>query len=164
MHKTLFAILACCAFDVGAAQMERGDSRYRDDDIQLVCFGEAEKPTAETRTGYAWNPEHHRYEPKSEIVSGRRDFDTAVNVSIHGEEGRIRIPKQLVPPLHSGGSDGWWDIDDLVVGHDDIRGRFRLNGLNRPSLMIDRRSGAIVVDGLIKFNGRCESDGGHRRF
>ena len=66
--------------------------------------------------------------------------------------------------INSGGSDGWWDIEELAVGHDQIRGRFRLNGLNRPTLLIDRRNGTITVDGMIKFNGRCEQDSGHRRF
>ena len=67
-------------------------------------------------------------------------------------------------PSNSGGSDGWWDIDELLVGHNEIRGRFRLNALNRPTLNIDRRSGAITVEGMIAFNGRCEMDSGHRRF
>ena len=53
---------------------------------------------------------------------------------------------------------------DLVVGHDDIRGPFQLNSLNRPTVMINRRSGVITVDGIIQFSGRCDADDGHRRF
>ncbi len=66
--------------------------------------------------------------------------------------------------MHSGGSGDWWDIDELIVGHNEIRGRFRLNALNRPTIVIDRRSGMLTVDGMIKFNGRCDADDGHRRF
>lgn len=176
MKKIAVFAIACAGFSAGAQQMDayerqRGDERRdydrgndRGDDIQLVCFGMAEQPTAETRNGYQWNPNTHKYEPKSEVVTGRRDFDTSVNISIHDDRGRIRMPQRLIPPLNSGGSDGWWDIDDLMVGHNEIRGRFRLNGMNRPTLVIDRRSGSIAVDGLIKFNGRCEADSGHRRF
>lgn len=141
----------------------RSDRRYRDD-VQLTCYGTAEKTTLETRSGYQWNADKHKYEPKSELYNGRQDFDTAVHVSIHDDQGHIRIPKQLIPPLNSGGSDGWWTIEDMIVGHDEIRGRFRLNGFNRPTMTIDRRSGTIVVDGMITFNGRCEQDSGHRRF
>jgi len=39
-------------------------------------------------------------------VAGKHDFDTTVNISIHDDRGRIRIPKQLIPPMNSGGSDG----------------------------------------------------------
>lgn len=164
------ALTATCA---NAQQYERerpegrrypDDERNYGDDLQLVCYGQAEKMVAENRSGYQWNPDTHKYEPKSEVTTGKRSFDSAVNVSIQGDRGRIRIPKDLIPPLNSGGSDGWWDLDDLMVGHNEVRGRFKLNALNRPSLVIDRRNGTITVDGLIKFNGRCDQDSGHRRF
>ncbi|MNT77919.1 hypothetical protein D3C72_2170950 [compost metagenome] len=74
------------------------------------------------------------------------------------------MPKQLVPPIHGDSNNGWWDLMDLVVGHDEIRGRFQLNSLNRPTVVINRRSGVITVDGMIKFSGRCDADDGHRRF
>ena len=54
--------------------------------------------------------------------------------------------------------------DELIVGHDEIRGKFRLNGLNQPRLSISRMNGAITIDGMIKFSGRCDADQGHRRF
>jgi len=181
--KLLPVVLLALAASATAQQYEREDRPRTDDrrqaddrrggwrederggdDIQLVCFGQAENTRLENRSGAEWNPQKHRYEEKSELVTAPNDFDTAVNVSIHGEGGRIRIPKRLIPPLHSGGSDGWWNIDDLLVGHNEIRGRFRLNGLNRPTISIDRRSGTITVDGMIKFYGRCEQDSGHRRF
>ena len=57
----------------------------------------------------------------------------------------------------------WWPIDELIVDHDEIRGKFRLNGLNQPRLSISRMNGAITIDGMIKFSGRCDADQGHRR-
>ncbi|KQV80919.1 hypothetical protein ASD15_13605 [Massilia sp. Root351] len=146
------------------AQDRDDDRRERRDDIQLVCYGGAEKLTVETHSGYQWNAEKHKYEPKSTVETGKASFETAVNVSIHGDQGSIKMPKQLVPPINSGGDHGWWDLDDLIVGHDEIRARFRLNGLNKPTLTINRVSGVITVEGMIKFNGRCEQDTGHRRF
>ena len=53
---------------------------------------------------------------------------------------------------------------DILIGRDDIRGPFQLNSLNRPTVVINRRSGVITVDGMIKFSGRCDADDGHRRF
>jgi hypothetical protein len=167
MMKISVLLLWLCAACAQARQYDRGyrdDERDRGDDLQLVCYGQAEKMVAESRSGYQWNPDKHKYEPTSEVTTGKRDFDSALNISIHGDRGQIRIPKDLIPPLNSGGRDGWWDLDDLMVGHNEVRGRFKLNGLNRPSLVIDRRSGTITVDGMIKFNGRCDQDSGHRRF
>jgi len=168
MKKIAALFLALVASTSHARQDDRDDrrddDRDRGDDIQLVCYGQAEKIVTESRSGVQWNQDTHKYEPKSELTTGRRDFDTSVNVSIHDDRGRIRIPKQLIPPLHSGGNDGWWDIEDIIVGHNEIRGRFRLNALNRPTIVIDRRTGTMTVDGMIKFNGRCDADSGHRRF
>jgi len=167
----LFVAITASAQHYERQDRERGDGRWQSDDrrddgddLQLVCFGEGEKTTIENHAGYQWNQSTHKYEPKSELVTGRQDFDTSVNVSIHGDQGRIRMPKGLIPPMHSGGNDGWWNLDDMIVGHNEIRARFRLNALNRPNVVIDRRSGTISVDGMIKFNGRCEQDSGHRRF
>ncbi|MCA1860327.1 hypothetical protein LE191_09420 [Janthinobacterium sp. HSC-3S05] len=53
---------------------------------------------------------------------------------------------------------------DILIGRDDIRGPFQFNSLNRPAVVINRRSGVITVDGMIKFSGRCDADDGHRRF
>jgi len=144
----------------------RHDDRDRDrgDDIQLVCYGGAEKTVAETHSGYEWNERQHKFVEKMSVETGKSDFDAALNVSIHGSAGDIRLPKRLIPPMNSGGRDGWWPIEDLIVGHDEIRGRFRLNGLNRPTVVINRRSGTLTIDGMIKFSGRCDPDDGHRRF
>lgn len=143
---------------------ERAEPAGRGDDIQLVCYGEAEKIVMENRSGMEWDYDKHKYVQKSTLETGKSHFDTAVNVSIEGSAGQIRLPNQLIPPIHGDSSNGWWDLMDLVVGHDEIRGRFQLNGLNRPSVVINRRSGVITVDGLIKFSGRCDADDGHRRF
>jgi hypothetical protein len=129
-----------------------------------VCYGGAEKPTAEVRSGFEWDAQQHKYVPKQSVESGKSDFQATINVSIHGDRAEIQLPKSLIPPLHGDSNNGWWNINDLIVGHDEIRGQFRLNGLNQPRLSINRRSGAITIDGMIKFNGRCDADDGHRRF
>ena len=166
---TLILALAAC----GAVQaQDRRDQGYRDDDrrdrdvpdLQLVCYGGAEKPTAEVRSGFEWDARQHKYVPKQSVETGKSDFQATINVSIHGDRGDIQLPKSLIPPLHGDNSNGWWRLDDLIVGHDEIRGQFRLNGLNQPRLSINRRSGAITIEGMIKFNGRCDADEGHRRF
>lgn len=147
-----------------AGQYDRPERDGRGEDIQLVCYGEAEKIVMENRSGMEWDSDKHKYVQKSTVETGKSRFDTAVNVSVQGSAAQIRLPKQLVPPIHGDSNNGWWDLMDLVVGHDEIRGRFQLNSLNRPTVVINRRSGVITVDGLIKFSGRCDADDGHRRF
>lgn len=136
----------------------------RGEDIQLVCYGGAEKPTTEVHNGFEWDAQQHKYVPKQSVESGKSDFQATINVSIHGDRADIQLPKSLIPPLHGDNRDGWWPINDLIVGHNEIRGQFRLNALNQPRLNINRRSGAITIDGMIKFSGRCDADEGHRRF
>ncbi|SHN05892.1 hypothetical protein SAMN05192549_10498 [Duganella sacchari] len=154
------SLLACGAV---AAQ----DDRYRDErgeDIQLVCYGGAEKPTAEVRSGFEWDAQQHKYVPKQSVETGKSNFQATINVSIRGDRAEIQLPNSLIPPLHGDSDNGWWRLTDLIVGHDEIRGEFRLNALNQPRLSINRRSGAITIDGMIKFSGRCDPDDGHRRF
>lgn len=161
------ALLASCAAHAqdryrDDGRVDRGDERR--DDIQLVCYGGAEKPATEYRSGYEWDAQQHKYVPKQSMELGKSDFQATLNVSIHGDRGHIQLPTSLIPPLHGSNSDGWWPIDELLVGHNEIRGRFRLNALNQPRLSINRMNGAITIDGLIKFSGRCDADEGHRRF
>lgn len=51
---------------------------------------------------------------------------------------------------------------DILIGHDDIRGPFQLNSLNHPTVVINRRSGMLTVDGM--FSECSDADDGHRRF
>ena len=149
---------------VGAGAQHDRYREERGEDIQLVCYGGAEKPTTEVRSGFEWDAQQHKYVPKQSVETGKSNFEATINVSIHGDRAEIQLPKSLIPPLHGDSNNGWWSISDLIIGHDEIRGQFRLNALNQPRLSINRRSGAITLDGMIKFSGRCEPDDGHRRF
>lgn len=44
----------------------------------------------------------------------------------------------------------------MQVTRDMISARYRLNGLNKPRLSIDRRIGRISIDGMTPFHGTCE--------
>jgi hypothetical protein len=134
--------------------------------LVLICYGEGRRPTVRNAPRYQWNRDEHRYEWSSELVSGTQGFNADVQVEIYGDHGRIHLTGPLVPPIHSGDSDGWWDIADLRLTPDRITGRYRLNGLNKPKLDIDRRSGRVFIDGIEDFRGTCDAGnwGGGRRF
>jgi hypothetical protein len=52
-----------------------------------------------------------------------------------------------------------------MEGPDIIRASYRLNGLNKPKLVIDRRTGRITVEGAgtYGFRGTCEMIGHEAR-
>jgi hypothetical protein len=55
----------------------------------------------------------------------------------------------------------------VSVSPDTIRVSYRLNGLNKPRMVIDRRSGRITVEGMSNygFRGTCDAIGHEpRRF
>lgn len=93
-----------------------------------------------------------------------KDYETSVTIQIDGDEGRIRPARNMLPPLHSDSDGGWYDIRNLSITRDTIRGEFKLNGLNRPKISINRRSGRIILDGLTKFRGVCDPMDGDRKF
>jgi hypothetical protein len=81
-----------------------------------------------------------------------------IRLEITGGNARIQLPGRILPPIRGGASaDGWWTITDLVVGETHITGRFRLNVFNKPTLRIDRVSGDIDIQAMMKtgFQGTC---------
>ncbi len=149
----------------------RDDPAFRPDDagryrehIALVCYGEGEKLTNEYRSGYEWDRDKRRYMPKSGYELTRKDYETSVTIQIDGDIGRIRPAKNMLPPVHSDSDGGWYDIRNLSISRDLIRGEFKLNGLNRPKISIDRRSGRIRLEGLTTFSGTCDPLDGDRKF
>ena len=148
----------------------RPDPAYRPDSgdyrehIALLCYGEGEKYANEYRSGYEWDREKRRYVPKSGFELTTKDYDTSVTVQIDGDAGRIRPAKSMLPPVRSDSDGGWYDLRNLSISRDTIQGEFKLNGLNRPKLRIDRRTGHITLDGLTKFRGICTPLDADRKF
>jgi hypothetical protein len=137
--------------------------RYREH-IALICYGEGEKYVNAYRSGYEWDRDKRRYVPKSGYELTTQDYETSVTIQIDGDDGRIRPAKNMLPPLHSDSDGGWYDLRGLSISRDTIRGEFKLNGLNRPKLAIDRRTGHITLDGLTKFRGNCTPLDADRKF
>jgi hypothetical protein len=136
-------------------------------DLGLVCFGDGSKTGLASGTTWTWNRERDRYEYGTYNTTRTEVFDASLMVQTWGGGGRIRLPRSLIPPINSRGNNGWWDLYDVSIGPDVIRGTYRLNGLNKPRVMIDRRSGRITVQGTADygFRGTCDMIGHEpRRF
>jgi hypothetical protein len=134
-------------------------------DLGLVCFGDGSRDGVASGTRWTWNRDRDRYERDSYNESTREQFDATLTVQLWNGGGRIRLPKSLVPPLNSRGNNGWWDLYDVSVGRDTISAAYRLNGLNKPRVTINRRSGRIQVQGFSSygFQGRCDEIGREER-
>lgn len=135
--------------------------------LVLVCYGGGSKPTTSTRPNYTWNSDKHKWEWGTSIQSAQRGFSSDVQIEIYGDHGRIHLGRDLVPPIHSGGSNGWWDLDNLSVTPTLITASYRLNGMNKPKVKVDRRTGRIEIREMTSFSGQCDMGDwsqGQRRF
>jgi hypothetical protein len=136
-------------------------------DLGLVCFGDGSKSGIASGTTWTWNRERDRYEYGRYNQSTTEVFDASLMVQAWEGGGRIRLPRSLIPPINSRGDNGWWALYDVSIGPDVIRATYRLNGLNKPRVVIDRRSGRITVTGIVSygFRGTCDVIGHEpRRF
>jgi hypothetical protein len=135
--------------------------------LGLVCFGDGTRDGIASGTTWTWNRERDRYEYGRYNETRKETFDASLMVQTWDGGGRIRLPKSLIPPLNSRGNDGWWALSDLSIEPDTIRATYRLNGLNKPRMVIDRRTGRITVQGFADygFRGTCDVIGNEpRRF
>lgn len=130
--------------------------------VSLLCYGHGEAAGIKSRSGYAYNPDTRRYEYRNRIGSTTEGYDADLLVEVRDGQGRIHLSGRLIAPLNSGGRDGWWDLSDLRITRDQITGRYRMNGLNSPSVDIDRRTGRIEINGLEHFSGHCDRGTGRR--
>ncbi|KQS04016.1 hypothetical protein ASG11_06925 [Sphingomonas sp. Leaf357] len=136
-------------------------------DLGLVCFGDGSKNGITSGTTWTWNADRDRYEHGRYNQSTTELFDASLMIQLWGDGGRIRLPKSLIPPINSRGNNGWWDLYAVRSGRDVITASYRLNGLNKPRITIDRRSGRITVQGTASygFRGNCDLIGANdRRF
>lgn len=122
--------------------------------VSLVCLGDgsANRPQASTVT--AWDSSGNT--AQANIVGNRRvPFDDQVNLTIDGAEGRIRMPRTMLPPIR-GGENGWFKIKNIEITDIEITGSVAVNFMNNPRLRIDRLTGNISLSGKAgDYSGSC---------
>ncbi|MGJ5632411.1 hypothetical protein [Nostoc sp. CALU 1950] len=160
---------SCSSKEIGKAQTaidtylreqgapERNSDNSMRQKLTLICYGEGRKPSLESRNSYEWNSRRHRYELQNRVESSTKEFDSEVQVEIRNMQGKIHLGGRLIPPINSGGTNGWWNLKDLRVTPEQITGKYQVNGLNHPRVEIDRRSGRIAINGIERFRGTCDS-------
>lgn len=139
---------ALCAAAPGVAQ----EATQR---LDLVCLGAGAANRQSNATVNAWNSNG---DFASANVVGNRSvpFDDQVNLWIENDEGRIRMPRAMLP-LIRGGEDGWFKIKSIEIGENEITASVAVNVINNPKLRIDRITGAISISGKAgDYSGRCQ--------
>jgi len=159
MHKTAPAALAALLLVATPALAQPAEERPVGDDrdsLLLICWGEGKKPKSTVSPGYAWNSDSNKFVPKTYVYSGTQKFESEVQIELRGDEGRIHLPKKLIPPTNSGGSNGWWPLSDIRMTPETIKAHYRMNSMNKPKVEIDRRRGRIKIEGIETFKGECD--------
>lgn len=152
-------IAASGATSAGAQRYDDHEYGNSQNSLTLICWGEGRRPTTRVSGGYSWDGRRHKFVPQTYLNNTTQEFDSEVQVELHDDWGRIHLTGKLVPSIHSGGNNGWWDLENVHVGPDTITARYRLNGLNKPRVEIDRRTGRIKINGIEKFRGECDQGG-----
>ena len=130
--------------------------------LDLVCGGSG---TANKTTVITGNS-NTTYTGSGGFVSGssnatvygtrQQGFGDQVALFIQGGEGRIRMPRAMLPALR-GGEDGWFKLGNLEIKPNEITATVRVNFMNKPKLRIDRYTGAISISGKAgDYSGRCQ--------
>ena len=124
--------------------------------LDLVCQGSAVH-TETTQSFGSLSTSDGRSASGNETTFRKARSTESLRVRIDANgAGKIKPPSALLPPIRRG-KEGWWDLEDLTVTDDTIRGKYSLNVLNHPTVLIHRRTGDIDMKGFgLRFSGACE--------
>lgn len=124
--------------------------------LELTCDGGGSAIREDVATIYgaqnsgnsAWPTMHDkRSEP----------FRDRVEVRIAGSQGRIRLPGMMLSSSQDG-DDGWFELGNLELTDGAITGSASVNLMSRPTVRIDRDTGAIRINGRsASYRGICQS-------
>lgn len=121
--------------------------------LELACGGAGSANRADHTTVNAYGNGGYA----SANIVGRRSegFSDQVNLWVEANDGRIRMPRTMLPPIR-GGEDGWFKLKSIKLTDREITASVAVNALNNPKLRIDRFSGAISLSGKAgNYSGHC---------
>lgn len=122
--------------------------------IELACVGGGAANHATVSGFNAWGNDGSAAGGQ---VYGTRSvgFQDQVNMWLEGNEGRIRLPRTMLPPIH-GGEDGWFKLKSIAMTDREITASAAVSMINNPKVRIDRYTGAISISGKAgDFTGQC---------
>jgi hypothetical protein len=125
--------------------------------LELICYGTSSW-VSESRGNVTSDDGWGTRTDSTVTMSDRRQAAGAVHIRVQDDSlGEIKIPSELIPPLRSSSKDGWRPFTELALSENEIRGRFVLNVINKPKLVVDRRTGDLELTGYgLAFRGNCD--------
>ena len=140
---TLWLVSAAAQADPPAARLE------------LACMGGGAANKPDGTTVNAWNS-NGEYASAQAYGTRSVGFQDQVNLWVEGTEGRIRMPRTMLPPIR-GGEDGWFKLKSIEVSDREITASVAVNVMNNPKLRVDRFTGTISISGKAgDYTGRCQ--------
>lgn len=141
--------------DPVAGEVPEGKSLEQGGSLHLMCFGGGSANKTTHGVVHAWN---NQGGSTSATYLGQRSqgFDDQVSLRMQGAQGRLRMPRTMLPSIR-GGEDGWFKLRDVSIKPDEITASVAVNVLDNPKLRLDRYSGAISISGKSgDYSGQCE--------
>ena len=90
-------------------------------------------------------------------LSYTEETNSIVSLSIGNKGNWIQMPMHLLPPKRIKKTNNKYEVYDLIISEGSITGKFKLHFVVRPSLNIDRYSGALSFKGKgVSFTGECK--------
>ena len=80
-------------------------------------------------------------------------------IEVNGNSVRIKPPESIVPSVAGRGDEGWRTMTDVTISEREIRGRFSLNWINRPTVVVNRMTGEVSISGGDALAGRATFSG-----
>jgi hypothetical protein len=128
-------------------------------DITLSCQGQGSVMATQTSTVNQFQPGKSGHNQTGVVTTQtRRPFAGTGLLEIKTGMARMRVPDPMVPALMSGGTEGWYPIEELNMGNSEITGVVHINMLSQPKLRIDRMTGKLSLSGGAgDFSGDCSA-------
>lgn len=122
--------------------------------FDLVCLGAGSANRAASATVNAWDS-YGGYGSANIVGNRVVPFDDQVNLWVENGDGRIRMPRAMLPVVR-GGENGWFKLKSVEITENEITASVAVNVINNPKLRIDRLTGAISISGKAgDYSGRC---------
>jgi hypothetical protein len=149
--KNCISRALACVFVCGAVQVA---AQKTPDSTHLICLGAGSANKVASAYAFGSNGQWATVLSKQESP-----FDDQVNVDINWEnpdQSRIRLPRKMLPGLH-GGKEGWFELREIDRSEGEIRASAAINFANHPKVRIDRKTGAISINGKAgDYSGTCQ--------
>ena len=164
LNKICITVVAAVIATASASAQNAPDGG---ETLNLMCFGagSANKPNVATVQGYnsgtvnSYGQQLGSYNGSyGGTITGWRsqDFEDQVSLRLNGNEGRLRMPRTMLPVIR-GGEDGWFKLKDIEYKPNEITASIAVNIFNNPKLRLDRYTGAISISGKAgDYAGRCQ--------